>query len=154
MSGMHGFVVGFTGTRSGMTALQKVTFNRLVQSLQIKEFHHGDCVGADYDAHEAVRRLLPECEIIAHPPQSDKYRAYVSECTVLDPKPYLERNRDIVSASGLIIVVPKQDSKPTNMRGQGTWWTFEHAWGEGRLILAISVKGILRAGCPNSKGPW
>lgn len=40
--------IGFTGTRHGMTNQQKNQFFKIIINLNdLKEFHHGDCIGAD-----------------------------------------------------------------------------------------------------------
>ena len=57
--------VGFTGTQIGMSPLQKKTFTKLIKFLladnKITSFHHGDCVGADADAHNIVKQLSDNC---------------------------------------------------------------------------------------------
>lgn len=149
---LHGYKVGFSGTRKGMTQEQRATFRSLIQLLQPKEFHHGDCIGADCQADEMIHLYVPECEVIIHPPKSDKYRAYCPEGVLRDEKPYLDRNRDIVNETGLVIIVPETDTVPDPVKG-GTWYTYSHAWKEGRIIIAISVAGLIRLGHNGQKGP-
>jgi hypothetical protein len=42
--------IGFTGTRQGMTAEQKSALRNLLDG-GAGDFHHGDCIGADSEAH-------------------------------------------------------------------------------------------------------
>ena len=42
--------IGFTGTQKGMTTAQAYSFIELISGMEIDEFHHGDCIGADYNA--------------------------------------------------------------------------------------------------------
>lgn len=72
--------VGFTGTRHGMTPAQTETFVATLRELEaslgpLAEFHHGDCVGADAEAHCLVRLHFRECYIILHPPIDEAHRA-------------------------------------------------------------------------------
>jgi hypothetical protein len=113
--------VGFTGSRHGcdVQALE-ATLIKLSSAANITEFHHGDCVGADADAHKVVQKVLPKTKIVIHPPLVDVLRAFCEGGTVLDRKSYLERNRDIVDAVDFIIAAPKKDSK-------GTLYTMNYA---------------------------
>ena len=44
-------IVGFTGTQSGMTDKQKKELKTLLLAVAT-ELHHGDCIGADREAHD------------------------------------------------------------------------------------------------------
>lgn len=61
-------IVGFTGTRKGMTNAQKNTLRHVLNRVCPSMFRHGDCVGADEEAHGVVRSLDPDVKIIIHPP--------------------------------------------------------------------------------------
>lgn len=117
--------VGFTGTQLGMTMEQKREFRHLIVSLNPSEFHHGDCVGADADAHRIVKRYLPDCRIIIHPPVIESKRAFCEGAfRILPAKEYLARNRDIVDATSRLIATPKELDE--QMRS-GTWSTIRYA---------------------------
>ena len=105
------------------------------------EFHHGDCVGSDkraaFLAHDAGLRLFE------HPPTNRSKRAYVSsflESTKLPPKPYLERNHDIVDASDALFATP--NTMEEVMRS-GTWATIRYARKRLKPIIIIWPDGTV-----------
>ncbi len=121
-------VMGFTGTQGGMTRPQKSVFtSRLPQILHI-EFHHGDCIGADEEAVNIVRRECLNPKIVVHPPEDDSKRAFVqlwNNDVLLEPKGYIPRNHDIVDAVEEIIATPRGFVEE---RRSGTWATIRYAW--------------------------
>ena len=130
-------VVGFTGTRKGMTEKQKselkwVIFEYLQYSA-IKEVHHGDCVGADSEFHHVMQDLT----VVIHPPEDDRYRANCRGNIILEPKPYLERNHDIVDACDVLIATPEGPEKQRS----GTWATIRYARKLGKHIVIVDPEG-------------
>lgn len=121
---MGNVVLGFTGTQKGMNNSQKRRFRVIVQTFKPTEFRHGDCIGADKDAHDIVRIVAPDCKIVIHPPTIDAKRAYCKGDTILPAKPYLNRNRDIVKASNIMVATPGED---TEQLRSGTWATIRAA---------------------------
>jgi hypothetical protein len=118
--------VGFTGTRVGMTDNQKKQLTGLLQG--VTEFHHGDCVGADAQAHDIARNL--GCSVVIHPPVLRTYRAFKQSDRTRVPKSYVERNHDIVDEVELLIAAP---SGPEAVRS-GTWSTVRYARKLGRKV--------------------
>lgn len=43
-------ILGFTGTRQGMTDYQQAQVRRFLVAYQCTILHHGDCIGADAQA--------------------------------------------------------------------------------------------------------
>jgi hypothetical protein len=119
-------IVGFTGTRDGMTPSQRARVLEILRGAT--EAHHGDCIGADAEFHElAVYLGVP---VVIHPPEGRRYRAYCNAAEAIRierPKPYLARNQDIVIASDLLVASPKERTEPAPARGQGTWSTVRFA---------------------------
>jgi hypothetical protein len=122
--------IGFTGTQIGMTDFQKAEFEKII-SMYIGEFHHGDCIGADADAHDIAEKYLT---CVIHPPIKPEKRAFKKATIVHEKKPYLNRNRDIVNSCELLIATPKEI---TNQTRSGTWWTIRYAKKIKRKCLII-----------------
>jgi hypothetical protein len=89
-----------------------------------------------------------------HPPEDNKYRAYCNGHVWLSPKPYLERNADIVDmlpAWGKMIATPRQtpDKEPQGyLRGEGTWWTVRYALNQNRVVSIVWPDGTLEVRKP------
>lgn len=132
-------IIGFTGTRKTWTRLQE---SRLILELEAvefaSEFHHGDCVGSDERAHNIVRVLWPRVRIHSHPPTIEKQRAFCIASVYYEPKPYLERNRDIVDACDLLIATPATNQE---LQRSGTWATVRHAWKTNKENTVILPNG-------------
>jgi hypothetical protein len=141
--------IGFTGTRDGMSDHQKEGLLKLIMSMDVRTFHHGDCVGADAEAHDIV---CPYAPIIIHPPSNSKMRAYkdtsgapgalkplgaLKPSKVLEPKDYIARNHDIVDSTTVLIATPQggpsSESSPSAKRS-GTWATIRYARLMGRTV--------------------
>lgn len=128
--------VGFTGTRKGMTGKQ---LSRLVSVLMSFPepfvFHHGCCVGADAEAHEAVGKImLRECRVL-HPPVSKSQEAsFTSFSACRGRKDYLERNRDIVDECSVLIAAPETEKE---VRRSGTWATVRYARKTGKQVVVL-----------------
>ncbi len=127
--------VGFTGTQKGMTDRQLSKLDGMLRALSapspIEEFHHGDCIGADEQFHQAVND--PDRTII-HPPEDDKKRAWCHSRHILKPKPYLKRNHDIVDATDVVIATPRTSYGEI---WSGTWATIRYAQSKGKKIIII-----------------
>ena len=93
--------IGFTGSREGMSRKQKEQFVLFLQDLDIKEFHHGDCEGADAEAHDIIREFFPNTKIVVHPPISDYRRAFKQGDEHREPDDYLPRDERIVMETDL-----------------------------------------------------
>lgn len=134
--------IGFTGTQVGMTWRQRQTLRRLLP--WGKDFHHGDCVGSDAQAHDIAhfQGLL----ITIHPPENLSKRAFKSAHTILPPKPYLDRNKDIVDACEVLIATP---SGKDELLRSGTWSTVRYARKLGKHILIIFPDGKIKKDPPS-----
>lgn len=132
-------IVGFTGTRKGMNRRQFRIFRKELKELTRNNahLHHGDCLGADVQAHRLALELgIP---ITIHPPLDTKHRAYCEDADmVLDTKDYIQRNHDIVDACDVLFVLPETNVEQLR---SGTWATCRYA----RTIESIKIIIIKRS---------
>lgn len=118
-------IAGYTGTQQGMNKRQKRIFAEKIVQMAPTEFHHGDCIGGDEEAHYIVQEALPKCRIIIHPPIYESKRAFCKGAhQILPAKDYLDRNHDIVNASTKMFVTPYEDEEQLR---SGTWATYRFA---------------------------
>lgn len=128
-----------------MTDAQKQVLEEYLEYLlkdNFLEFHHGDCVGADAEAHKI---FLGKVSIVIHPPIDTKKRVFCggdsagNGVTILKAKDYLDRNHDIVDATDFLIATP--DGYKEKLRS-GTWATIRYAQKQGKIVAVIWPNGI------------
>lgn len=121
--------IGFTGTRHGLTAAQRFALRRVLERyffgrIGNHRFTHGDCVGADKQAHNMVRVLFGWVSITVRPSERKDTRAFCNASVIMAPKEPLARNKDIVREADVVVACP---SEPEEMSRGGTWFTVRHA---------------------------
>jgi hypothetical protein len=116
--------IGFTGTREGMSQSQKEEFILNLYRLCPTEFHHGDCEGADEEAHDIIREFFPDTVIHVYPPASTYRQAYKQGDVHYAPEEYLLRDKRIVNSSEHLIGAPLLDNPTTR---SGSWATIRYA---------------------------
>jgi hypothetical protein len=124
-----------------MTAAQERALREILASHGQVILHHGDCVGADAQAHDIAVELGRA--IIIHPPigGARARRAWKAAPDVREAKPYLKRNKDIVRETELLIATPAEASE---QQRSGTWSTVRFARTQGREIWLIQPDGVIR----------
>jgi len=127
--------IGFTGTQKGMTDKQKEKL-RDILSRQIYpnhniEFHHGDCIGADSEAHKIAKEMGFVVHI--HPPIKPNKRAFCQGDVEHIKKDYLIRDYDIIDAATILIACPAGKEELRS----GTWATVRYARKISRPITII-----------------
>lgn len=148
--------IGITGPRGGLSPAQRSFAMELMAKVVIDPthqftFHHGDCIGVDQQIHQLLLSWSIT-SIETHPPTKTRFRAF---CGVYDdttlvhlPAPYLERDRNIVKASNVVIGFPNcsQEEAPRS----GTWYTVQHAMVQyamahnaGKVVLVVMPDGSL-----------
>ena len=132
-------IVGFTGTRHGLTPAQRQSLELvLVQECgDDGEVHHGDCVGADASCHTIA--LAHGWRIVVHPPDNDTLRAFCEGDETREPEGYIDRNRSIVDDTHVLVACP---SGPEERRS-GTWSTIRWAMKNGRRVVIVWPDGTI-----------
>lgn len=137
-------IVGITGTQSGINEKQLRKLWELLWKLKPAALRHGDCIGADAQAHMLALAIgIPN--IIIHPPIIPDKRAFCSGVfglptivSIQELKSYLIRNRRIVDSCDLLIALPNTNVE--HLRS-GTWATVRYAQSINRPFQLIVPTG-------------
>lgn len=132
--------VGFTGTQRGMTEAQKKSLDDLLGEFPYQsEFHHGDCIGADAEAHDIADSL--NYSIWIHPPRNSSRRAFKVAPHFGPPEEYLIRNKNIVNATDFLIACPGEAQMLVR---SGTWSTVRYAIRVGKRVRLVLPDGRIK----------
>lgn len=108
------------------------------------DFHHGDCVGADAQAHDLAGRV--NAKRIVHPPVDNTHRAWVSFYDeIREPKSHFARNRDIVDETDVLIAAPPYMDDITKDTRGGTAYTVNYARKRGKPVYIVRPDGSVIA---------
>lgn len=129
-------IVGFTGTRKGMTQLQRDALPVILRRLRLTAGRHGDCIGADKQCHAIMREL--RAKMFGHPGSDGPLRAHCDFDECAEPRDYLRRNQDIVNLSECMVAAPGQREE---QQRSGTWATVRYAKQAGRLLIILWPDG-------------
>lgn len=164
-------IIGFTGTREGMTAAQRTKVAALLQTFQrdsgITRYIHGGCMGADYDFHKIVMTNPYRTEVLVHPSNFPKtYPPMIRGwLRVLGLKPLSDRDTRAAwlafGATSVAASAPPFDRNVTMMRfvaeqkgivvatpkgleeeaRSGTWHAVRHARKFGAMLCVVWPDG-------------
>lgn len=139
-------IVGFTGTRFGMTDAQLQRLGNLlfISAQRITEGHHGDCVGGDEEFHMLCRVNRIPTHI--HPPDRERLRAYCAATKggrIYPPRPFLVRDKQIVKVSDVLIAAPRTRKA---IRRSGSWTTARYAARKQKNLFLILPDGTVLRG--------
>ena len=121
--------IGFNGNRYGIKPEQKDQIISILNVYNNIIVLHGDCVGSDTDFHNLCMDYKntyssKKIRIDIYPP-NPKLRAYNQGDLIMDEKPYLERNLNIIKNSSILIACPIDKNK--EQLRSGTWSTIRQA---------------------------
>jgi hypothetical protein len=129
-------IVGFTGTRDGMTREQGERAAQIVHEQRPTEVHHGCCVGADAELHAVAKWFW---SVVGHPGPQGQHRAELTGFARLHPaKDFGDRNQDIVDACDVLVAAPKEYSEQPS---GGTWQTVRRARRAGKRVIIVWPDG-------------
>lgn len=136
-------IIGFTGTRKGMSDRQKQEVRKIMMWYKgegkVEYVVHGGCTGADNEFHEIfeayVRHVRPGYSSVN--PADFSFRGSFPKADIVHPaKPYLVRNKDIVNECDILIACPL-DNTPKG----GTWSTIKYAKRAGKSVIIVDRNG-------------
>lgn len=140
----EGVAFGFTGTQQTLPVAQAEALGGVLGGLEHDGYiwmHNGDCIGADAFAAKLWRELGGH--IWLHPPGISTKRAFfllnMSDRSE-NPKPYRERNQDIVDSGELLVACPKEMWEELR---SGTWMTVRMARKKGLPIIFVWPDGTV-----------
>ena len=122
--------IGFTGNRYGLTPEQKDQIISILDEYDNLIVSHGDCIGSDTDFHNLCVNYRNEhpskkIYIVIFPPNNPTLRAFNQGDLLMNEKPYLDRNLDIIKNSSMLIACPIDKNK--EQLRSGTWSTIRKA---------------------------
>jgi len=126
-----------------MNETQMMLFAQIITELKTTEFYHGDCIGADEQAHALVLALEGEIAIKKRPCNLNSQRAFTKEgeC-IAEPEPPLDRNKKLVDDGEITVAVPGEDFEEVR---SGTWATVRYSKKSGKPVIIIWPNGhVLR----------
>lgn len=129
--------VSFTGTRKGMNEEQKTLFEEILKELKAHALFHGDCIGADNDAHVIANAL--NIEILKRPCVLLDQRAHTKEgICIAEPEQPLDRNKKLVDDGEILVATPAGMDEEQR---SGTWSTIRYARKVEKPIIIIFPNG-------------
>lgn len=127
--------VAFTGTQKGISINRREILIRQIRFLNPKIVWHGDCVGADTQFHEILRKLFPRVRIYIAPGDvSPEKRGFNDGDLTAEVMPPLERNKLMVLKSEQLIACPDTTQE---MLRSGTWATIRFARKHNKTIWRL-----------------
>lgn len=131
-----GKVLGFTGTRHGMSPEQEAEFRRRL--VGVGALHHGLCVGSDEKANNIAKYEFGVWTV-GHPPINNKLRAkYCKVDELREPQDYLSRDEAIVDETDELLATPHS---PHQTLGSGTWYTIRYAIQCDKIVVIVNPDG-------------
>lgn len=126
----------------GMTERQHFAVSNLLWifgSTKPREFHHGDCEGADVQAARIANWY--HYRIICHPPVKNDRRGWYKFNDIIKPAhDYIIRDQEIVDDSQVLIATPHT---PYEVTRSGTWTTIRYARDNQCPIYIVKPDGTV-----------
>lgn len=134
-------IVGFTGTRRGMTEAQEKAVRRLLRSMVPDRALHGACAGADRQFHPLASERVAFVEMYpSTDEQHDWALAHRNETwdTVHPVQHPLRRNKIIATRCDVLIATPFEMKEVLR---SGTWATIRYAREAGKQLCIVYRDG-------------
>jgi hypothetical protein len=136
----------FTGTVQGMTLEQYRKVVEFFLENEVKNAHHGGCIGADAQLHSLVLTFCPDTRLHIHRGDTpDKYApSWILQLRNGDKEwmtvPNLKRNHRMVDLSSWVLATPAGNERLRS----GTWSTLRYAEKVMRSQTIVWPNGTIR----------
>jgi len=130
--------IGITGARKGITSEQAEKFQYLFNLFHGYELHHGDCIGADSEAHDIAVSM--GSDIVIYPPAAPDLRAFKKSKFMRKEEGYLKRDRNIVDNTQILIALPEFAYESFR---SGTWYTVRYGVTQHKPVVIVTPTGDL-----------
>jgi hypothetical protein len=136
-------ILGFTGTRKGLTPQQRAALPSVLAALPERVLH-GGAEGADTEFHNILRKIDSTVAIEVYPASLARQRTWVTlrapeiQTFILHWELPLERNRLIAARCDHLLACP---AEPTEQLRSGTWTTVRYARAAGKPITILNPDG-------------
>jgi len=134
--------LGFTGTRDGMTDVQRERVAQFLMDKKPEIVLHGDCIGADSQFHDSVLLLPWPTWIETFPCDLPKFRARRKADVVHPVERPKKRNWDIVRSCDQLLAAPKAEAAKSPR--SGTWQTIRLALSAKKTVYVVWPDGTLQ----------
>ena len=136
-----GKVLGFTGTRHGMTEKQKIELAKILRD-GVTELHHGMCEGSDEECHHLARAIYgSSIWIVGHPPKNTSLMVKLDVDEMREPEEYLVRDGNIVKEMEELVATPYTMQE---MIRSGTWTTVRYTIQADKWATIIFPDGSVK----------
>lgn len=143
---MDNATIGFTGTRSGMTDMQKEVVTRIIKGF-LEELTltglHGDCVGADEDFHNICRKA--DFKVLQRPCTFVNLRANTDAVAISEPTNPMARNQEIVNDCTFLLACPPTQEE---LQRSGTWATIRMGRRAKKQVIIVYPDGSVVEDAP------
>ncbi len=152
------YILGFTGTRRGLTDAQLMLLSSVVEVPPDRVFHGGEIDGADLQFHDwLIKRGVNPRSIFVLPGdarqhaywaerqrreyQANRSRETIGTFHLLATQPYLKRNRVIANECHRLLAAPGEYAMQLR---SGTWATVRYARAAGKPVMLILPDGTVK----------
>ena len=140
-------IIGFTGTRDGMTTRQRSAVEFIIKKLTSEEnpyrtelfAEHGDCVGADYEFNSVC--LKQNIDTKVRPCNLEDMRAYAKAEQIAEAIKPMKRNQNIVDDATVMLACPPTEKE---LKRSGTWATIRMTRKAKKLLYIIFPNGKIQ----------
>lgn len=141
--------IGFIGNPQGLTEVQAIEVERILNSITFRRVNHPDFIGGCYQMHLVLRRLFPTVSIGVYTCPSDEdnpaIRGHAPADYYTESTTYEARIRRLCFESQALIAAPGEENYSRSKKRQWVWDFVVYASQIHRPIWVITPAGVTHA---------